>query len=275
MRPTRQITPARGRGVLPRLRGGARLRLRDRADRAPGRDRAPRADGAAGPGLRCGRRPDHAHSPTRCRWLVVLAALFAWGWSLGRRREALAAVALVAGANLAGLILKVALAHPRYHPHSGRRPVGAEAFPSGHATSAMSIALAAVLVAPARLRVGVAAGAAAYVIAVSTVAAGARLALPERRAGRVAGRLRLLLRRGRRGPRRRAAGRAGAAAQRVRLALSPGLGGAGVAVLAARGPDRLVPAPTTCSRSRACTRRRPRPRSPSWRSRPASSRAPR
>ncbi len=44
----------------------------------------------------------------------------------------------------------------------------AEAYPSGHATSAMSIALAAVLVAPPRLRVAVACGAAAYVIAVST-----------------------------------------------------------------------------------------------------------
>ncbi len=46
--------------------------------------------------------------------------------------------------------------------------MGAEAFPSGHATSAMSIALAAVLVAPARARVVVASVAAAYVIAVAT-----------------------------------------------------------------------------------------------------------
>ena len=36
----RQITAARRRGVLPRLLGGARLRLRDRPDRAPGRNRA-------------------------------------------------------------------------------------------------------------------------------------------------------------------------------------------------------------------------------------------
>jgi membrane-associated phospholipid phosphatase len=165
---------------------------------------------------------------------VMLAVLFAWGWALGRRREALGAVALVAGANLTGLILQVALAHPRFHPILGGNQVSAEAYPSGHATSAMSIALAAVLVAPPRLRVAVAAGAAAYVIAVSTslmvlgwhfpsdvlggllVASGffflAVAAIP---AG--------------------AAGRAGVAAQRVGLALSPGLGGAAVAVLAGVG----------------------------------------
>jgi membrane-associated phospholipid phosphatase len=165
---------------------------------------------------------------------VVLAVLFAWGWAVGRRREALGAVALVAGANLTGLILQVALAHPRFHPILAGNQVGAEAYPSGHATSAMSIALAAVLVAPARLRVAVASGAAAYVIAVSTsllvlgwhfpsdvlggllVASGFFFgAVAASRAG--------------------AAGRAGAAAQRVGLALSPGLGGAAVAVLAAAG----------------------------------------
>jgi membrane-associated phospholipid phosphatase len=175
------------------------------------------------------------HSADPLPLTVVLAALFTWGWAGGRRREALAAVALVAGANLAGLILQVALAHPRYHPILGTTQVGAEAYPSGHATSAMSIALAAVLVAPARLRVAVASGAAAYVIAVSTsllvlgwhfpsdvlggllVASGFFFgAVAASRAG--------------------AAGRAGAAAHRVRLALSPGLGAAAaVAVLAAGG----------------------------------------
>ena len=41
-----------------------------------------------------------AHSADPLPLLLVLAVLFAWGWALGRRREALAAVALVAGANL-------------------------------------------------------------------------------------------------------------------------------------------------------------------------------
>jgi len=175
-----------------------------------------------------------AHSADPGPVMLMLAALFAWGWALGRRREALGAVALVAGANLTGLILQVALAHPRFHPVLGSNQVGAEAYPSGHATTAMSIALAAVLVAPVRLRLAVASGAAAYVIAVSTslmvlgwhfpsdvlggslVACGFFfLAVAVIRAG--------------------GARHVGVAAKRVGLALSPGLGGAAVAVLAAAG----------------------------------------
>ena len=75
------------------------------------------------------------HSADPLPLLVVLAALFAWGWRLGRRREAIAAAGLVAGANLVGLGLKVALSHPRFHPLLGGDQVGAEAFPSGHATT--------------------------------------------------------------------------------------------------------------------------------------------
>jgi membrane-associated phospholipid phosphatase len=175
-----------------------------------------------------------AHSAGPLPVAVALAALFAWGWSLGRRREALGAIALVAGASLATLILQVVLAHPRYHPILGTTQVGTEAYPSGHATSAMSIALAAVLVAPPRLRVGVAAGAVAYVITVSTVL----LALGWHFPSDVLGGLLIasgfffgVVAAGR----AHAAGHAGVAAQRVRLALSPGLGGAAVAVLAAAG----------------------------------------
>ena len=39
-----------------------------------------------------------AHSADPLPIALALAALFAWGWALGRRREALAALALVAGA---------------------------------------------------------------------------------------------------------------------------------------------------------------------------------
>jgi membrane-associated phospholipid phosphatase len=109
-----------------------------------------------------------AHSADPLPLMVILASLFAWGWARGRRWEALAAVALVAGANLTALVLKVTLAHPRFYPVLGADQVGSDAFPSGHATSSMSIALAAVLVTPARVRLAVASGAAAYVIAVST-----------------------------------------------------------------------------------------------------------
>jgi membrane-associated phospholipid phosphatase len=174
------------------------------------------------------------HSADPLPVAVGLGALFAWGWSLGRRREALAAVALVAAANLTGLILQVMLAHPRYHSILGTTQVGAEAYPSGHATSAMSIALAAVLVAPTRLRVGVAAGAAAYVIAVST----ALLVLGWHFPSDVLGGLLIasgfffaVVAASRAG----AAGRAGVAVQRVRLALSPGLGWAAGAALTAAG----------------------------------------
>ena len=165
---------------------------------------------------------------------VVLAILFAWGWSLGRRREALAAVALVAGANLTGLILQAVLANPRYHAILGTTQVGAEAYPSGHATSAMSIALAAVLVAPTRLRVGVAAGAAAYVIAVSAVLLVLGWHFPSDVLGGLliaSGFFFAVVAASHAG----AAGRAGAAAQRVRIVFSPGLGGAAVTALAAAG----------------------------------------
>jgi membrane-associated phospholipid phosphatase len=100
--------------------------------------------------------------------LVMLAAVFASGFTLGRRRQALAAVALVVGANVTTQLLKVVLAHPRVQPALGIDQLGPEAFPSGHATASMSIALAAVLVAPARWRTTVAAAAAIYVVAVCT-----------------------------------------------------------------------------------------------------------
>jgi membrane-associated phospholipid phosphatase len=165
---------------------------------------------------------------------VILSALFAWGWALGRRREALAALALVAGANLVGLALKAALAHPRYYPILGGDQVAADAYPSGHAITSMSVALAALLVAPSRLRVVVAAGAAAYVIAVSTSLVVLGWHLPSDVLGG------LLLASGFffgavAAVRAGAAGSAGTAARRVSLALSPRLGGAAVAVGAGAG----------------------------------------
>jgi membrane-associated phospholipid phosphatase len=171
-----------------------------------------------------------AHSVDPLPLTTMLAVLFAWGWALGRRREALGAVGLVAGANLAGLILKLALAHPRVYPVLGTNQVGADAFPSGHATSAMSIALAAVLVAPVRVRVAVASASAAYVVAVAT----SLLVLSWHFPSDVLGGLLLAsgffflavaaLREG-------AARRVGAVAHRTGLALSPELGGIGVALL--------------------------------------------
>ena len=172
-----------------------------------------------------------AHSADPLPLMAMLAVLVAWGWALGRRREAVAAVGLVASANLVGLGLKVALAHPRLHSILGADQVGAEAFPSGHATSAMSIALAAVLVAPARARVVVASGAAAYVVAVATSLLVIGWHFPSDVLGGLllsSGFYFLAVAAVREGATRRA----GAVAQRAGLALSPGLGGLGVALLA-------------------------------------------
>jgi len=174
------------------------------------------------------------HSADPLPLIAMLGALFAWGWAAGRRREAVGAVALVAVANLAGLGLKVALAHPRHHSILGGQQVGAEAFPSGHATTAMSIALAAVMVAPPRTRLSVGCGAAAYVIAVATSLLVLSWHFPSDVLGGLllsTGFFFLTLAAVREG----AGHRAGVVAQRARLALSPGLAGFGAALLAAAG----------------------------------------
>lgn len=185
------------------------------------------------------------HSADPLPVVVILTALLAWGWSLGRHREALAALALVAGANLIGLALKTALAHPRYHAILGANQVGADAYPSGHAVTAMSVALAAVLVAPARLRVVVASAATAYVIAVSSFLVVLGWHFPSDVLGG------LLLASGSffgavAAVRAGAAGRAGAAARRVRLAVLRRLGlvaaavGAGAGLIALSRADDLL-----------------------------------
>jgi membrane-associated phospholipid phosphatase len=103
---------------------------------------------------------------------LALAALGAAFVALRRRRGDLAfvAIATVAGANATTHVLKPLLAHAD--------PLGGEsarwlddAFPSGHATAAMSIALVAVIVAPRALRpwVGLAASVYAATIGVGLV----------------------------------------------------------------------------------------------------------
>jgi membrane-associated phospholipid phosphatase len=99
---------------------------------------------------------------------VMLVAILGAGIAFGRRRQAVIALIAVAGANLATEVLKLALAHPRLHPIDGVNHVWSTAFPSGHATGAMSIALAAVIVSPPRLRARVAALAGLYALAVGT-----------------------------------------------------------------------------------------------------------
>jgi membrane-associated phospholipid phosphatase len=100
--------------------------------------------------------------------VLLTAGVCAAGIAWGRRRHVAAALLLVAGANLTAQLLKVALAHPRVNQLLGPsdQPAAA-AFPSGHATAAMSIALAAVLVAPRSWRPAVALAGAALSISVS------------------------------------------------------------------------------------------------------------
>jgi membrane-associated phospholipid phosphatase len=83
-----------------------------------------------------------------------------------RGRVAVAVAALLLGANVTTQLLKPLLAHTRYGAVAGV-PNIAGSWPSGHATAAMSLALAAVLAAPARARPYVAALGAAFAIAVS------------------------------------------------------------------------------------------------------------
>ena len=93
-----------------------------------------------------------AHLADPLPLMLMLLATCGLGLAAGRRREALAAVAVVAGANLTTQMLKGVLAHPRYEYFLGDHAPWSNAFPSGHATAAASIAVALVLVAPPRLR---------------------------------------------------------------------------------------------------------------------------
>jgi membrane-associated phospholipid phosphatase len=85
----------------------------------------------------------------------------------GRPRLAGGVLLLLAATSVSSQVLKLVLAHPRFHesiPAGGQ--VASEAFPSGHATAAMSLALGAVLVAPRRLRPAAALLGAALAVAV-------------------------------------------------------------------------------------------------------------
>jgi membrane-associated phospholipid phosphatase len=84
----------------------------------------------------------------------------------GRPLDALAAVVVVAGANLTTQVLKVVLAHPRFQPVLGPDQLGPVAFPSGHATAATSIVIAFLFVVPRDWRLAVAAVGASFVLAV-------------------------------------------------------------------------------------------------------------
>jgi membrane-associated phospholipid phosphatase len=98
--------------------------------------------------------------------LILVAAVCAIGLRAGRRREVLAALVVVAGANLTTQLLKVALEHARHRAFEhGIELPWPNSFPSGHTTAAASIAVALLLVVPAAHRL-VAASAGAALTAV-------------------------------------------------------------------------------------------------------------
>jgi membrane-associated phospholipid phosphatase len=104
--------------------------------------------------------------------LIALAIVVTAAITRGTRR-AVAAALLLSGAAVTTQLLKPALAHARFDRdvvgfHHFIDPViPSQAFPSGHATAAMSIALALVIVAPRAWRPVAAAIGAVFTLAVS------------------------------------------------------------------------------------------------------------
>jgi len=98
---------------------------------------------------------------------LLLIPLYIYGGRWGRRPETIAAVVVVGLANLTTETMKIVFAHPRFQPVLGPDQINAAAFPSGHVTSAMSMAVAALLVAPRRFRLPAAIAGGGFVFAVS------------------------------------------------------------------------------------------------------------
>ncbi len=107
-----------------------------------------------------------AHLADPLLLLLMLAVACGIALRRGRPLDAVAAVTVVAGANLTTQVLKVALAHPRFQSVLGYNQPAAVAFPSGHATAAASIAVAFAFVVPRDLRAVVAVAGACFVAAV-------------------------------------------------------------------------------------------------------------
>lgn len=108
----------------------------------------------------------HLCNPSPYVYFAALPPLIAL---LRRRvRAAVAVGAMILGANVTTQLLKPLLAQPRAHGLlDGYASVASASWPSGHATAAMALALAFVLVVPARWRPAVAAIGAAFAVAVS------------------------------------------------------------------------------------------------------------
>jgi membrane-associated phospholipid phosphatase len=94
--------------------------------------------------------------------LLAIVALYR-----GRPRHALAVTVFLASSNVTTQVLKTLLAHPRHHDFLGKAQIASAAYPSGHATASMGLALAAVLVSAPAWRPYVAAAGALFALCVS------------------------------------------------------------------------------------------------------------
>jgi membrane-associated phospholipid phosphatase len=89
--------------------------------------------------------------------LVLGAVIVAIGLFFGRRREVVAALVLIAGANMTTQALKSLLEHVRYTAaERGWELPWANSFPSGHTTAAATLAVGLLFVVPARHRLAAA-----------------------------------------------------------------------------------------------------------------------
>ncbi len=100
--------------------------------------------------------------------LPLLALACAIALTRGRPRAALAAFAIVAGANLTTQLFKTVLAHPRVQVMLGIDQIAANSFPSGHTTAIASIVVAYLFVVPREWIVTVALGGAVAIAAVGS-----------------------------------------------------------------------------------------------------------
>jgi membrane-associated phospholipid phosphatase len=108
-----------------------------------------------------------AHLADPVPYALIGLALMGLALARGRTRLALAIPVVLIMAGVMTESLKPLLAHPRYAEWLGDGQVGAAAWPSGHATASMALALCGVLAAPSRLRPTAGAIGGAFAVAVS------------------------------------------------------------------------------------------------------------
>ena len=108
-----------------------------------------------------------AHLADPLPYALLGAALVVVALASRRPRHGLAVAALLGGSAVSSQLLQDLLAHPRHHEFLGLAQVNTEAFPSGHATASMALALSIVLVTPPAYRRLAAVAGGAFALGVS------------------------------------------------------------------------------------------------------------